>query len=77
MTLDDYQRQAERTINPALDESERLLDACAGLSEEAGEVLGQVRKHRFQGRALDRERLGEELGDARWCLTIAASAAGS
>jgi NTP pyrophosphatase (non-canonical NTP hydrolase) len=76
MDLADYQRAAERTINPALDSEARLLDAAAGLAEEAGEVLAIVRKHAFQGRPLDRERLMMELGDALWCLTIAAQSAG-
>lgn len=75
-TLDDYQLAASRTINPSLDETQRLLDAAAGLAEEAGEVLGHVRKHVMQGRGLDRDALAEELGDALWCLAITASSAG-
>ena len=76
MTLDDYERAAARTINAKLDERERLLDAAAGLAEEAGEVLGIVRKHLYQSRQLSRDKLQEELGDALWCLTIAARSAG-
>jgi NTP pyrophosphatase (non-canonical NTP hydrolase) len=76
MTLNDYQQAAARTVNPALSEEQRLLDAAAGLAEEAGEVLGIVRKHVFQSRPLRREELAVELGDALWCLSIAAAAAG-
>jgi NTP pyrophosphatase (non-canonical NTP hydrolase) len=76
MTLAEYEHAAARTINPSLSPEQRLLDAVAGLAEEAGEVLGLVRKHLFQQRTLDRERLNEELGDALWCLTIAARSAG-
>ena len=76
MTLDEYELAATRTLNAALDERERLMDAAAGLAEEAGEVLGQVRKHLYQQRPLDRERLTTELGDALWCLTIAAQSIG-
>jgi NTP pyrophosphatase (non-canonical NTP hydrolase) len=76
VTLDEYESAAARTINRALTERERLFDAAAGLAEEAGEVLGQVRKHLYQERPLDRERLTTELGDALWCLTIAARSAG-
>ncbi len=76
MTLDHYAAAARRTINPSLSEPDRLLDAAAGLAEEAGEVLGIVRKHRMQGRPIDRDRLREELGDALWCLAIAAEGAG-
>ncbi|HJQ21470.1 MAG TPA: nucleoside triphosphate pyrophosphohydrolase family protein [Gemmatimonadaceae bacterium] len=76
MTLDEYQRAAARTINPSLDDRGRLMDAAAGLAEEAGEVLGVVRKHVYQSRELSRAKLQEELGDALWCLTIAAQTAG-
>jgi NTP pyrophosphatase (non-canonical NTP hydrolase) len=75
-TLDGYQQSAARTINPALDEGQRLLDAAAGLAEEAGEVLGHVRKHVMQGRPLDREALVKELGDVLWCLAITATSIG-
>ena len=76
MTFDDYQAAAARTANPALTTEQRLFDAAAGLAEEAGEVLGQVRKHLFQDRALDEQELRIELGDVLWCLTMAASTAG-
>lgn len=74
--LDAYQDAAARTINPALTEPERLLDAVAGLAEEAGEALGHVRKHVMQGRALDHDALVRELGDALWCVAIAARTLG-
>ena len=70
--LDAYQDAAARTINPALGSDQRLLDAAAGLAEEAGEVLAHVRKHVMQGRSLDRDALAKELGDALWCLAMAA-----
>jgi NTP pyrophosphatase (non-canonical NTP hydrolase) len=76
VTLDEYELAAARTMNAALIERERLLDAAAGLAEEAGEVLGHVRKHLYQDHPLDRQRLTKELGDALWCLTIAARSAG-
>ena len=75
-SLDEYQRAAARTANPALGGDQRLLDAAAGLAEEAGEVLGHVRKHVMQDRALDRDAVIIELGDALWCIAIAAEALG-
>ena len=75
-TLDGYQTEARRTINRGLTSDQRLLDATAGLAEEAGEVLSHVRKHLFQGRPLDREAVTLELGDALWCLAIAADTLG-
>jgi NTP pyrophosphatase (non-canonical NTP hydrolase) len=76
MTLDEYQEAARRTINPSLGERDRLLDAAMGLSEEAGELLGLVRKRAFQSRDVARETLIEELGDTLWCLAIAADSLG-
>ncbi|HET9424344.1 MAG TPA: nucleoside triphosphate pyrophosphohydrolase family protein [Gemmatimonadaceae bacterium] len=76
MNFDEYERDAARTINPALDANGRLIDGAAGLSEEAGEVLALVRKHLYQGRDLDRDKLEQELGDALWCLAMTARAAG-
>jgi len=76
MTLDEYQTAATRTLNPGLGNSEQMLDAAAGLAEEAGEILGVVRKHAFQARELNREQLKLELGDALWCLAMTARTAG-
>jgi NTP pyrophosphatase (non-canonical NTP hydrolase) len=76
MTLDEYQQAALRTINPALDDRDRLLDAGAGLVEEAAEVLGLIRKRAFQGKDVDEARLTEELGDVLWCLAVTAHSLG-
>jgi len=76
MTLDEYQAAASRTTNQGLTDRERLFDAAAGLAEEAGEILGLVRKHVYQEHPLQRDKLQTELGDALWCLTIAAQSAG-
>jgi NTP pyrophosphatase (non-canonical NTP hydrolase) len=76
MNFEEYRTAALRTTNPSLDERDRLLDAAAGLAEEAGEVLGLVRKRTFQRRDVTREQLVEELGDTLWCLTVTADALG-
>ncbi|MFL5616169.1 MAG: MazG nucleotide pyrophosphohydrolase domain-containing protein [Gemmatimonadaceae bacterium] len=76
MTFDEYQRSALRTVNCSLSSEERLLDAAAGLAEEAGEVLGLVRKQVFQRRETDRQRFIEELGDVLWCLAVTADTLG-
>ena len=76
MTLDEYQKAAARTLNARLNDQEKLLDAAAGIAEEAGEVLAHVRKHLYQGRELDRERLAEELGDVLWCVAAVATMSG-
>lgn len=76
MDLSEYQTAAARTFNPALDAERRLLDAAAGLAEEAGEVLAHVRKHVMQGKRLDREELAIEVGDALWCIAALATTLG-
>ena len=76
MTLDDFQQAALRTLNPALNERDRLIDASAGLAEEAAEVLGLIRKRTLQGRDISIDRLTEELGDALWCLAVTAHSLG-
>jgi NTP pyrophosphatase (non-canonical NTP hydrolase) len=76
ITLDEYQHSALHTANRALSPDERLLDAAAGLAEEAGEVLGLVRKRAFQGRDASRDRFVEELGDLLWCLAMTADCLG-
>ena len=76
LSLDDFQRSAARTMNAALTPDEKLMDAAAGLAEEAGEVLGLVRKHLYRERPLDEAALIEELGDALWCIAAVATAKG-
>jgi NTP pyrophosphatase (non-canonical NTP hydrolase) len=76
VSFDEYQRAAARTMNPGLSDGERLVDAAAGLAEEAGEVLGIVRKHAFMAHPLDRARVIKELGDALWCLAAVATSLG-
>ena len=76
MTFDEYTSLALRTANPALTSDDRLLDAAAGLAEEAGEVLGLVRKRVFQQRDAGTARMVEELGDALWCLAVTADSLG-
>ncbi len=74
--LDDFQRAALRTLNPSLNDRDRLLDASAGLAEESAELLGLVRKKVFQNRDVGADRLREELGDVLWCLAVASHTLG-
>lgn len=76
MTLDEYQRAAARTVNDGLSEQERLVDAAAGLAEEAGELLGLIRKHAYMGHPLDQDAISKELGDALWCIAAVATSLG-
>ena len=62
MTIDEYQRSPRARIIRRLTRDQRLLDASAGLAEEAGEVLGLVRKHLFMGHSIDVARLVTSWG---------------
>ena len=74
MTANEYQRQALRTLNPALDRRDALINGVMGLCGEAGEAIDIVKKHLAQGHELDREGLIKELGDVAWYLAETAYA---
>ena len=74
MTANEYQRQALRTLNPALDRRDVLINGVMGLCGEAGEAIDIVKKHLAQGHELDREGLIKELGDVAWYLAETAYA---
>lgn len=74
MTVNEYQRLAMSTLNPALDRKEVLINSVMGLCGESGEAIDIVKKRLAQGHALDKERLTKELGDVAWYLAEAATA---
>ncbi len=76
MTINEYQQQAMRTLNPALDRRDVLINGVMGLCGEAGEAIDLVKKHLAQGHALDTEALAKELGDVAWYLAETATAIG-
>ena len=76
MTINEYQKLAMRTSNPEVDRDGMLLNGVMGLCGEAGECIDLVKKNRFQGHELDRDRLIGELGDVAWYLAEAATALG-
>ena len=74
MTINEYQRLAMRTLNPALSRQDVLLNGVMGLCGESGEVIDLVKKHLHQGHPMDRENMIRELGDVAWYLAEAATA---
>lgn len=70
--LEEYQRQVSLNCRekPGVD---RLLHCVIGLGEEAGEVLGVVKKSQFKDRSLDPAILKDEMGDVLWYLSAIAS----
>ncbi len=75
MTLNEYQKAAARTINPALYPEQMLHHAIHGMAGEVGEIHSLFQKA-FQGHPLDPEHLKKELGDELWMIAEACTAMG-
>ncbi len=73
MTINEYQKLAMTTLNPALNKKDVLINGVMGLCGEAGEAIDIVKKHLAQGHELDREHLIKELGDIAWYLAEVAT----
>ena len=74
MTVNEYQKMALTTLNPALGKQDVLINGVMGLCGESGEAIDIVKKHLVQGHPLDREGLIKELGDVAWYLAETAYA---
>ena len=74
MTINEYQKLAMITLNPALSKKDVLINGVMGLCGESGEAIDLVKKHLAQGHELDREKLAKELGDIAWYLAETAYA---
>lgn len=76
MTINEYQKLAMTTLNPALSEKDILINGVMGLCGESGEAIDIVKKWLAQGHELDKEKLAKELGDICWYLAETATALG-
>ena len=76
MTINEYQKLAMTTLNPALDRKDVLINGVMGLCGESGEAIDIVKKFLAQGHELDKEHLAKELGDIAWYLAETATAIG-
>ena len=65
MTLNDYQKAADRTSGD-LCPWDKIRNGCYGLNGEAGECIDILKKVEFQGHTFDPNRLIDELGDVLW-----------
>ena len=74
MTVNEYQKLAMTTLNPALDQKDVLINGVMGLCGESGEAIDIVKKWLAQGHELDKEKLAKELGDIAWYLAETATA---
>ena len=76
MTPNNYQKEALRTAEGMSKKYPMLINGMLGLAGESGECADIVKKFLFQGHALDRNHLAEELGDVAWYLAVSAYAIG-
>jgi len=76
MTINEYQKLAMTTLNPALSEKDVLINGVMGLCGESGEAIDIVKKWLAQGHELDKEKLAKELGDICWYLAETATILG-
>lgn len=75
MTLNEYQKAADRTSGD-LSAENKLRNGCYGMCGEAGECIDILKKHEFQGHALDPDHMMDELGDVLWYVAQAATGLG-
>ena len=61
MTINEYQKEAMRSVNPESlnDPVKGLSNTALGLCGESGEVADMVKKHLHQGHELDKEHLAK------------------
>ena len=76
MTINEYQKLAMKTLNPALGEKDVLINGVMGLCGESGEAIDIVKKHLAQGHPLNKEALAKELGDICWYVAETAQILG-
>lgn len=73
--LDDYQRDAARTINRKLSGHQTLDHATWGMAAEVGELLSLHQKT-LQGHPFDVDAAKKELGDIMWMVAEYATVQG-
>ena len=74
LTLDEYQKLANRSAGAGGTGTQRLIVSALGLAGEAGEFANMVKKMTAHGHPLDPAALSDELGDVLWYLAEAATA---
>lgn len=61
-------KPADAVIDSITSSKMDLMHCAVGASGEAGEVLDLIKKHVFNNREIDRQKLIEELGDVEFYL---------
>ena len=73
--FNEYQRQAYELISEE-GRKDLITNGVLGLAGEAGECCDIVKKYKYQGHDLDKEKLLDELGDVLWYISETASGIG-
>jgi NTP pyrophosphatase (non-canonical NTP hydrolase) len=76
MTMNQYQKLAEKTSGAGEDGERRQIIAALGMAGEAGEFANMIKKLTAHGHPISNEELAEEIGDVLWYLAEAATACG-
>ena len=76
LTMNEYQKLAERTSGAGKSGKRRQIIAVLGLAGEAGEFANMIKKLTAHGHDIPIEDLADELGDVLWYLAEAATASG-
>ena len=76
MSPNEYQIEALRTASGMNKAFPMELNGVMGLAGESGECVDLMKKHLFQGHALDKEHLAKELGDVAGYLAVTSHAIG-
>lgn len=75
MTLNEYQKAAERTSGN-LSPWDKIRNGCYGLNGEAGECIDLLKEVEFQGHDFNPDKLLDELGDVLWYVAQTATGLG-
>jgi len=72
MTPQEYTKHALRTLYPDLTTNKRLSLCGLGMAGEVGEIADLLKKylHHRNGKALDVEKIKDEMGDVLWYMTV-------
>lgn len=70
-----YQQEALSRLG-SMSDLEALKATAMGLAGETGEYIDRLKKSIYHGQPLNPEKLGLELGDVLWYLSVAASKLG-
>lgn len=75
MKINEYQKLALRTAS-SINSEDLIHNGALGLCGESGEVADVVKKWKFQGHDLDKQKIIKELGDVCWYIAIMAEGLG-